>query len=249
MLITDDKDQAAGLRELFSDAQPPAVHALSCPSRPAMVLPLVQISAHAMVAQGLTVAWVDEVDLDEREDWPVPCPVRFDLAQVLAGHVPLADGLQALNPQFWYALSRRSQRLPLKGTASLVKRLQGSGLKFDAVVISLGAQSAHALSMYHHKVHHTVLSPTKPEDLHATLDWMVRLHTAQPVASWNLVFMSSTESRMAFDWLDQAARPLLGQPLRLMGHVVSDAPATQLSSVWAEPHELRDMLQKHLRTR
>ena len=249
MLISDDKDQAAGLRHLFSDVLPPAVHALSCPSRPAMVLPLVQISAHAMVSQGLTVAWVDEVDLDEREDWPVPCPVRFDLAQVLAGHVPLARGLHALNPQFWYALSRRSQRLPVKGTASLVKRLQGSGLKFDAVVISLGAQSVHDLSVYHSKVHHTVLSSTQPEDLRDTLNWMTRLQAVQSVASWNLVFMSHEKPMEAFHWLEQAARPLLGQPLRLMGHVVSEATQTQLASVWAEPHELRDMLQRHLQTR
>jgi hypothetical protein len=249
MLISDDKDQAAGLRELFGDVQPPAVHALSCPSRPAMVLPLVQISAHAMVSQGLTVAWIDEVDLDEREDWPVPCPVRFDLAQVLAGHVPLASGLQALNPQFWYALSRRSQRLLHKGTPSLVRRLQASGLKFDAVVISLGARAVHALSVYHHRVHHTVLSSTQPQDLQATLEWIVRLHSAQAGASWNLVFMSPEDPRIAFDWLDQAARPLLGQSLRLMGHLMSEVPQVQLSSVWAEPIELRDMLLKHLQTR
>jgi hypothetical protein len=249
MLISDDNDQAAGLRQLFGETQVPAVHALSCPSRPAMVLPLVQISAHAMVSQGLTVAWIDEVDLDEREDWPVPCPVRFDLAQVLAGHVPLASGLHALNPQFWYALSRRSQRLPLKGTTSLVKRLKGSGLNFDAVVISLGAQAVHALSVYHHQVHHTVLSSTKPEDLRVTLEWIVRLQSAQAGASWNLVFMSPEDPRIAFDWLDQAARPLLGQPLRLMGHVISETPQVQLSSLWAEPKELRDMLLKHLQTR
>ena len=81
----DAVDQATGLRYLFGNATAP-VHVLCCPSRPALTLPLADFLCKALVNQGQTMMWVDEIGLNDREQWPLPCPVKFDLSKSLEGH-------------------------------------------------------------------------------------------------------------------------------------------------------------------
>lgn len=142
-------DQAAGLRELFA-ATPaaatsvtgplPRVLALISPGRPALTLPLAQACSRQLRQLQLRHAWVDELDFDLREEWPMPCPVRFDLGQALAGHVPLSSALRAFDDTLaWYALARRHSPAVQPSPAhplSLAQRLADSGLAFDWVVVS-----------------------------------------------------------------------------------------------------------------
>ena len=240
------QDQASGLRELFAPASAPQVHAFSCPRHESIVLPVAQVLAHALVERGLNVAWIDEFDLSARLDWPLPCPVRFDLSQSLMNHVPLASGLQSLNPHLWYALSRRLSRVPAKVFPTLLERLQDSGMVFDRVLLCLVANMGRALSHYHDEIHHTVLTSCSDADLGQTRDWMVKVHSQQRAASWSVVLVGGDADQSAFERLISLVEPLLGQPIQLLGHVATQFPQGALSSVWDNPIELRDLILAHV---
>ena len=240
------QDQASGLRELFAPAAPPQFHALSCPRREALVLPIAQVLVHALVERGLNMAWIDEFDLSMRQDWPLPCPVRFDLSQSLMNHVPLASGLQSLNPHLWYALSRRLARVPAKVFPTLMQRLQDSGIVFDRVLLCLASSLARSLHHYHDAIHHTVLTACGEDDLNQTRDWMVKVQSQQRAASWSVVLVGGDADHSAFAHLAASVEPLLGQPLTLLGHVSSQFPPGALSSAWEHPLELRDLILTHL---
>lgn len=240
------QDQASGLRELFAPAAPPRFHALSCPRREAIVLPIAQVLAHAMVERGLNIAWIDEFDLSLRQDWPLPCPVRFDLSQSLMNHVPLASGLQSLNPHLWYGLSRRLARVPAKVFPTLMQRLQDSGMVFDRVLLCLSVAMGRSLQHYHDAIHHTVLTACGEEDLNQTRDWMVKVQSQQRAASWNVVLVGGDADQTAFERLAASAEPLLGQSVQWLGHVSSQFPQGALSSAWDHPLELRDLILAHI---
>lgn len=241
------EDQASGLRELFSAVPPPVVHALSCPGRPALVLPLAQVLAHALVERGFTLAWIDEFDLTDRQEWPLPCPVRFDLSQSLMNHVPLASSLQALNPHLWYALSRRVSRVPSGVFPTLMQRLLDSGLNFDRVLLCLMPGMSRALNLYHDAIHHTVLTGCDPQELRQTQDWILRMQAQQPAKSWSVVLVGAEEkTAMARQWMADQLQPLLGQTIQCLGEVVADFPHGALSAAWSEPLTLRDLILKPL---
>ena len=101
---TDVIDQAAGLRYLFGNSIAP-VHVLCCPARPALALPLVDALSRDLAQDGQTILWVDEIALNDREHWPLPCTVKFDLSKSLEGHIALGQGVTKLSPSLWYALS------------------------------------------------------------------------------------------------------------------------------------------------
>jgi hypothetical protein len=235
-------DQASGLRELFAPAAPPQFHALSCPRREAIVLPIAQVLAHAMVERGFNIAWIDEFDLSMRQDWPLPCPVRFDLSQSLMNHVPLASGLQSLNPHLWYALSRRLSRVPAKVFPTLMQRLQDSGIVFDRVLLCLASSTGRLLHHYHDAIHHTVLTACAEVDLMQTRDWMVKVQSQQRAASWSVVLVGGDTDHSAFARLADSVEPLLGQSVQLLGHVSSQFPQGALASAWEQPLELRDLI-------
>ena len=90
-------DQATGLRYLFGNNTAP-VHVLCCPARPALSLPLVNFLCKDLTKNGQTLMWVDEIGLNDREQWPLPCAVKFDLSKSLEGHVDLDQGVNALTP-------------------------------------------------------------------------------------------------------------------------------------------------------
>ena len=240
------QDQASGLRELFAPAAVARFHALSCPRRQAIVLPIAQVLAHALVERGLNIAWIDEFDLSMRQDWPLPCPVRFDLSQSLMNHVPLASGLQSLNPHLWYALSRRLSKVPAKVFPTLMQRLQDSGMVFDRVLLCLTATMGRSLHLYHDAIHHTVLTACGEDDLTQTRDWMVQVQSQQRAASWSVVLVGGDADRSAFERLKVSVEPLIGDEVRLLGHVSSQFSQGALSSAWEHPLELRDLILSHI---
>lgn len=241
------QDQASGLREMFGVGRVPTVHALSCPGRPAIVLPLAQVLAHALVDRGFTLAWIDEFDLAARQDWPLPCPIRFDLTQSLMNHVPLASSLQALNPRLWYALSRRVSRVPPQVFPSLMQRLSDSGLAFDRLLLCLRPGLVRSLGLYHDSIHHTVITGCDASELAQTQEWMMRVHAQQPAISWSAVLVGAQdETNQARAWLSGQIQPLLGQPVECLGEVVADLPHGALSAAWTEPMTLRDLILNRL---
>lgn len=174
-------DQASGLRELFASMAPAApvvapavlapVHALICPSRPALSLPLAEVCSQLLRQQQRRHAWIDELDFDTREEWPMPCPVRFDLAQSMAQHVPLSASLHSLDKDLgWYASARR---LSASGhSLSLADRLAHSGLSFEQVLVCANPASQRPWSVYGPQVTPVVLCETDPDAAASTLQWL-----------------------------------------------------------------------------
>ena len=240
------QDQASGLRQLFAPPVGPRVHALSCPAQEAFVLPIAHVLCHAMVERAIHVAWIDEFDLAMRQEWPLPCPVRFDLSQSLMNHVPLASSLQSLNPHLWYALSRRLARVPVNVFPTLLQRLQGSGLVLDQVLLCLSTHLQRSLSHYHDSIHHTVLTACSAQDLAQTRDWIFKVQAHQRAASWSVVLVGGDTDQRAYEQLAQSVEPLLGQPIQLLGQVAAEFPQGQLASAWQAPLALRDMILAHL---
>ena len=245
----DAQDQASGLRKLFGDNLPPPVHALSCPSRPAIVLPLTQITSHALVQQGFSLAWIDELDLGDRQDWPFPCPVRFDLSQALMGHVPLSSSLLPLNPQLCYALARRLERVPHHVYPSLVRRLQDHGPKFDKILLCLDPGSQRMLSVYHEHVHHTVISGCSSEETRVTRDWIVQMQSRQPASSWSIVWVGAKGKGGRKHPIQSALADIhatTGQHVKVLGHLPASLNQGVLSNAWAQPQALRDLWLQHI---
>jgi hypothetical protein len=179
-------DQASGLRELFGSldqatdaptAAPetsqklPAVDALVCPSRPALSLPLAQACTRWLTEQQSRHAWVDELDFEARENWPLPRPVRFDLGQSLANHVPLASALLPLDdPLAWYASARRlPSAMPAQG---LAQRLAQSGLAFDQVLVCVNPHTMRPWNSYGPQIKPVILCEATPEATALTRAWL-----------------------------------------------------------------------------
>ncbi len=179
-------DQASGLRELFgaldrapdaptaapeTDQKMPVVDALVCPSRPALSLPLAQACSRWLSEQQSRHAWIDELDFEAREHWPLPRPVRFDLGQSLGNHVPLASALLPLDdPLAWYASARRlTSAMPTQG---LAQRLAQSGVAFDQVMVCVNPHNTRPWTSYGPQIKPVILCEATPEATALTLAWL-----------------------------------------------------------------------------
>ena len=183
-------DQAAGLRELFASMPLPssqevatetaatpgpiAVHALICPQRPALVLPMAQVCAQWWRQQGVRNLWVDELDFDRREDWPLACQLRYDLAQGLAQHVPLEQTLHLhTQPEGYYASARRLAHYAAQITTPLVTQLQQNALTFDHLLITLDPGALNRpWSVYGAAVHPMILCEATDHGVEDVLTWL-----------------------------------------------------------------------------
>lgn len=235
MGITRIEDQASGLRKLFNphggSALWPVLHALVCPGRPALSLPLGQALAHAWADEGHCLAWVDEIDAPQRERWPWPCRVRYDLAQAMAGHVPLAAATQQLDERLWFAAARRLDRLSTDRGWPVARRLAESGVAFDAAFISVDPASARLWSHYGAALHYTVVVGASQSDLQSAFDWMTRVPAAG-VRSWRLLPVGPQGMpRPQLQGLIDSGAALLGQPLELIGPVQASWQGGELSAL------------------
>lgn len=242
---SDLKDQATGLRQLFSTSPLP-VHALSCPARPALVVALTQMLSQDLAERGHTTAWIDEIDLVEREDWPLPGSLRFDLGQALDGHVDLSAALQPLRPQLFYGLSCKTRKLPGVGR-TLQERLLVSGVRFDTVVIAAHPEVQPA--RYAQSVHHTVITTTDAESLTSAMQWMVHAESLQTPRTWSVVLCGKgARIQSAMKWLEEASQAHLSQPVQLLGVASPKTLTDPLTHAWAGQLELMDVLMHHLLT-
>jgi hypothetical protein len=257
-------DQASGLRALFADMQghtgsaPYAaarVMALMSVTRPSLVLPMAQACSLQWRQQQLRHAWIDELDFDAREEWPMPCPVRFDLGQSLADHVPLASALQPFDGRLaWYASARRLSAVPAQ-SPSLVERLANSGLAFDWVMVC--AQPNTPLDPHPWRVFGQALVPVLlcEADALATSQALEWLHQAcsrrdgldLTQTRWVLLGSSpdSTESVQARETLVQGCKAVLGQPPLWLGHAPFE-PGQHLGPLLARWQEPARTLLEHL---
>lgn len=241
----DGKDQATGLRNLFGRNGTP-VHVLHSPARPALSLPLAQALGMDLTERGHTVMWVDEVGLSERESWPLPCKVKFDLSKSLQGHVPLDQGVTPLSPTLWYGLSLHTARIG-RPTLPLTERLAGSGIRFDTVIVSGGTDQTESLSHYGAPLHHTVITECDAASLQKTMGWMQKAQAQCPAASWSAVLVGS-KARLASGnkWIEQTASAHLDQPVKLLGTVDGKTMSAPLTGAWTSSPDLIDLLMHHL---
>lgn len=249
MGITAIQDQASGLRRLFHPQGAalgwPVVHAISCPGRPALVLPLVQALVHAWADQGFCLAWVDELPSQRREGWPWPCRVRFDLSQSMLDHVPLAASLSALDDRVWFSSARQMQRLVSDRGWPVSRRLLDSGVAFDALCLAVDPQSTRLWSVYGASVHHTVVVGAERHEIESALRWMAGVPTAG-VASWRLLLVSDEASTPDHGWIPEAAAPLLGQPLEILGPVTASWKGPEIAADLSGLDAMRRVLLERL---
>lgn len=249
MGITRMEDQASGLRRLFGgQAGPgwPALHALCCPARPALALPLVQTLAHEWSAQGQCLAWIDELDAAQREDWPWPCRIRYDLSQSMMDHVPLSASLCALDDRLWYAGARHMQRVLMDRGWPLGRRLFDSGVDFDAVFVSVAPASERLWSVYGQRIHHTVISGCTRPEIDAALAWMTGVPAAG-VASWRLL-LAGPQADQGGDLqaLVDSGSAVLGQPLQVLGPVLASWQDAGLHHALSDIDAMRRVLIERL---
>lgn len=243
------KDQATGLRHLFA-GQPLVsalpVHVVSCPERPALTLPLLSRLAHDLGVRGHTAMWVDEVRLNAREGWPLPCRVRFDLSKALLGHEPLVHAVASLQPSLWYALAQQvavlSADLP-----PLSQRLQNSGVSFDVLMVSAGLQGPASLRAYGPQVHHTVISGCDAAALKGALAWMQLAEDAGAAQSWSMVLAGrGARLAQASKWVEATASRQLQTPVHLLGTVDLKLGSVGMDSAWAGHLDLLELLLQQL---
>jgi hypothetical protein len=243
----DAVDQATGLRYLFGNATAP-VHVLCCPSRPALTLPLADFLCKALVNQGQTMMWVDEIGLNDREQWPLPCPVKFDLSKSLEGHVALDQGVTALLPTLWYGLSLHTHRMT-RFNSTLAERLASSGIQFDSILVS--ATNGHPESFAHYgtQAHFSLICDCSPNQLQQTLTWMQQVQARLTPASWRIILAGESESLThALSWFEQISLAHLSQPVQVLGSIQPERLQAPLANAWSGLPELAEVLKRHLLT-
>lgn len=240
-------DQATGLRYLFSNKTAP-VHVLCCPSRPALTLPLADLISKALVSQGQTIMWVDEIGLNDREQWPLPCTVKFDLSKSLEGHVTLDQGVTALASSLWYGLSLHTHRIA-RATTPLSERLTSSGIQFDSIVVTATNGHPESFAYYGPQAHFTLISDCTPAHLQQTLAWMQNVQARFSSTSWRVILAGENEQlTSALHWFEQTSQAHLSQTVQMLGSVNSDRLQAPLANAWSGLPELAEVLKRHLLT-
>jgi len=237
------KDQATGLRQLFGSSQMP-VHLLTCPQRPALTLPLLQWICQDLSERGHNVAWLDEIDLREREDWPLPVPIRFDIGQALGGHVNLASAMRCVRPQLFYGFSHQTRKLT-RTKENLQTRMKNSGVNFRTLVVAAHPEVKPA--RYTQEAHHTVIVDAKTENLQLLMNWMIRIEASdKPPGSWHIVLASkNTGSETALNWLKEVSTTRLSKPVKLLGLAAPETVSIPLAQAWVGQLDLKEILIQH----
>lgn len=243
----DAIDQAAGLRYLFGNSTAP-VHVLCCPSRPALSLPLVDAISKELTHDGQTILWVDEIALNDREHWPLPCTVKFDLSKCLESHVALDQGVTALSSSLWYGLSLHTHRIT-RPALPLAERLTSSGISFDSILVSAATGKPESFARYGAQLHMTVIGGCAPEQLQQTLAWMQQAQAKCTAASWRVVLAGESEQLThAIHWLAQTVKAHLSQEVQVLGTVSVERLSAPLVGAWTGLPELTEVLKRHLLT-
>ena len=243
----DAIDQAAGLRYLFGNSTAP-VHVLCCPSRPALTLPLVDAMSKELAHEGQTILWVDEIALNDREHWPLPCTVKFDLSKSLESHVALDQGVTALGSSLWYGLSLHTHRIT-RPALPLAERLISSGIRFDSILVSAATGKPESFARYGAQLHMTAISGCAPEQLQQTLAWMQQAQARCTAASWRVVLAGESEQLThAIHWLAQTVKAHLSQEVQVLGTVSVERLSAPLVGAWTGLPELTEVLKRHLLT-
>ncbi len=242
---SDVIDQAAGLRYLFGNAMAP-VHVLCCPSRPALALPLVDALSKDLTNDGQTILWVDEVALNDREHWPLPCTVKFDLSKSIEGHVALDQGVTKLSPSLWYGLSLHTHRIA-RPVLPLAERLTSSNVRFDSIAVSAASNKPESFAKYGAQIHFTAVSACTEDQLQQTMTWMQQAQAKCTVASWGIVLAGDTDQlTQAQNWLAQTAKAHLLRDVQVLGTVNTDRLSAALAGAWTGLPELMSTLKRHL---
>jgi hypothetical protein len=243
----DAIDQAAGLRYLFGNSTAP-VHVLCCPSRPALSLPLVDVISKELTHDGQTILWVDEIALNDREHWPLPCPVKFDLSKSLESHVALDQGVTALGHSLWYSLSLHTHRIA-RPALPLSERLTSSGIRFDSILVSAANGKPESFARYSPQLHMTAISGCEPAQLQKTLAWMQQAQAICTAASWRVVLAGESEQvTHAIHWLAETAKAHLSQDVQVLGTVNTERLSAPLAGAWTGLPELTEVLKRHFLT-
>lgn len=238
-------DQAVGLRKMFTSDRP-QIHVFACPTRPSAVLPLTQMFALDLASKGRRVLWVDEIDFPDREGWPLPAQVPFDLQHALEGDVSLDKAVVPVNSHFWYALARRKSSA---SSVTLSQRLARSGVEFDIAIVSARCKPEDSYLHYKPDVKMTLLAGVKATPLSRTLAWVQNVYLSTGVEVARVAFVGGASSGSGAQlWQDMRAQLLpAGQVQEPPVSLIPDLPAkTSLAALWSKQTLFLEQLQRDI---
>ena len=191
---------------------------------------------------------MDEIALNDREHWPLPCPVKFDLSKSLESHVALDQGVTALGHSLWYSLSLHTHRIA-RPALPLSERLTSSGIRFDSILVSAANGKPESFARYSPQLHMTAISGCEPAQLQKTLAWMQQAQARCTAASWRVVLAGESEPvTHAIHWLAETAKAHLSQDVQVLGTVNTERLSAPLAGAWTGLPELTEVLKRHFLT-
>jgi hypothetical protein len=189
---------------------------------------------------------VDEIDFAHREQWPLPCKVKFDLSKTLQGFVDLEQSVSPLQPSLWYGLSLHTARIS-DSLQTLSDRLMRSGVEFDSVIVSTAALKAQSFKHYGARIHCTAITGCELQELNQTFEWLAHTQDQTPVASWNLVLAGQAGTlENSVGWAEEKVKTSLGSQVKVLGHLETPAAQLPLNGAWRLWPELTAKLTNHL---
>jgi hypothetical protein len=211
-----------------------------------LALSLVSELTQALIDLERTIMWVDEIDFAHREQWPLPCKVKFDLSKTLQGFVDLEQSVSPLQPTLWYGLSLHTARIS-DSVQTLSDRLMRSGVEFDSVIVSTAALKAQSFKHYGARIHCTAITGCELQELNQTFEWLAHTQDQTPVASWNLVLAGQAGTlENSVGWAEEKVKTSLGSQVKVLGHLETPAAQLPLNGAWRLWPELTAKLTNHL---
>lgn len=225
-------DQAEGLRELFGHQTAKAYCLASTLDADCTAL-LGVGTANALANAGHRTLLIDEVPLSARRRLSgFAYPVRYDLGQVLSGFVGLGQALRQVNERLWYAIGTRVRKALDAHQAKppvLCTRLQQARLEIDYTLIASCTPHPPSLALYADEVHRIVVADTGETSVMKALELLREFSVTSPTQAIPVLIVggvTAAEGQTAFEYIDNAARSLLGIEVQSAGWI----PASALSN-------------------
>lgn len=243
------KDQAEGLRQLFSATEELSVACLvSCPSREAAGVTFAKSLVDSLSGHGRHLLWIDEVDFRRREGLPLAANVRFQLSQWMDGHVQLKDTVASVGDQLWYAYSGGD--LPTNsadGKRGTLDELQQSELDTEILVASILQNTALLRALSGHPLHLAVICDAKPNQLKPTLSWIARMESCADIKSVSLILCGEKSDCNAFRGaIEDVGSGFIASSTEVVGEIGLKLPSAQLAALGRASQPLTDRLATRL---
>jgi hypothetical protein len=249
------RNQASELQRIFGQEQESlAVHAICCPQRAAAVPALMQSLCYRFSERGATVAWVDEVEIAQRENWPLLRNIRHDLWHGMAKTISLSACLLPIShhaddttASIWYGFGPQiSEQSDL--VQPLAERLLKSGVPFDLLLVGAAAQAVRLWAAYGRTFPVTLISSPGEHALEQIAEWINENQQFNRPAPPFGIFLCGQPDECSnhFKKLQQAAELIRGIRLKYVGSADIDLFSENLTTMWSTQATALESIQSYI---